>query len=106
MDRMGELYERVLPELPLEAEYLTSLGHLCRYTYACDLRQWAYLVELRSGPSGHASYRRIAHEMARAALPLVPSFARSLRVDWSGEADRRDAEERTQRRLESLKGDA
>lgn len=106
MDRMGELHARVFPELPLEAEYLTSLGHLCRYTYACDLRQWAYLVELRSGPSGHASYRRIAHEMARAVLPLIPSFARSLRVDWSGEADRREAEERTQRRLESLKGDA
>jgi thymidylate synthase ThyX len=103
MDRMAELHGRVVKELPAEAEYLTALGHLCRYTYACDLRQWAYLVELRSGPSGHSSYRRIAHEMARAVLPLVPHFARYLRMDWSGEGDRRAAEERTQQKLAALK---
>jgi thymidylate synthase ThyX len=106
MERMGELNQRVAKELPVEAEYLTALGHLCRFTYACDLRQWAYLVELRSGPSGHASYRRIAHEMARAALPLVPHFSRYLRVDWSGEADRRAAEERTQKRIAALRDGA
>lgn len=103
MERMAELNLRVAKELPVEAEYLTALGHLCRFTYACDLRQWAYLVELRSGPSGHASYRRISHEMARAVLPLVPHLGRYLRVDWSGEADRRAAEERTQKKIASLK---
>jgi thymidylate synthase ThyX len=106
MERMTELNRRVAAELPVEAEYLTALGHLCRFTYACDLRQWAYLVELRSGPSGHASYRRIAHEMARAALPLVPQFSRYLRVDWSGEVDRRQAEERTQKKIAALQGGA
>ena len=60
-------------------------------------------MELPSGPSGPASYRRISHEMARAVLPLVPHLGRYLRVDWSGEADRRAAEERTQKKIASLK---
>lgn len=100
---MTELNRKVAVDFPNEAEYLTTLGHLCRFTYVCDLRQFAYLVELRSGPAGHASYRQIAHEMARAVMPLIPSFAKFLRVNWEGEVDRRIAEERTQARIAELK---
>jgi hypothetical protein len=68
-----------------------------------DLRQWAYVVELRSGPSGHRGYREVAHRMARLVLAHVPSLAPWVRVDWSGETDRRAAEERTQQKLASLR---
>jgi thymidylate synthase ThyX len=30
-----------------------------------NAREAMHLIELRSGPQGHPSYRRIAHEMAR-----------------------------------------
>jgi thymidylate synthase ThyX len=103
MDRAGEFHARVAAEHPFDAEYCTALGHLCSWSCAFDLRQWAYVVELRSGPSGHRGYREIAHRMARAVMPYVPTLARHLRVDWSGETDRRDAEERTQRKLASLR---
>jgi thymidylate synthase ThyX len=99
MDRAGEFHSRVTRERPFDAEYLANLGHHCAWTCAMDLRQWAYLVELRSGASGHVSYRRIAQRMAREVLPHVPLLARHLRVDWSGETDRRQAEERTQEKL-------
>lgn len=103
MDRASEFHARVATERPSDAEYCTALGHLCAWSCAFDLRQWAYVVELRSGPSGHRGYREVAHRMARAVLPYVPSLARHLRVDWSGETDRRDAEERTQQKLASLR---
>lgn len=103
MDRAGEFHGRVASEQPFDAEYCTALGHLCSWSCAFDLRQWAYVVELRSGPSGHRGYREIAHRMARAVMPYVPTLAKHLRVDWSGETDRREAEERTQQKLASLR---
>jgi len=30
-----------------------------------NAREAMHLIELRSGPQGHPSYRRVAHEMAR-----------------------------------------
>lgn len=103
MDRAGEFHARVAAERPFDAEYCTALGHLCAWSCAFDLRQWAYVVELRSGPSGHRGYREVAHRMARAVLPYVPTLAPYLRVDWSGETDRRAAEERIQQKLASLR---
>jgi hypothetical protein len=102
MDRTSEFYARLVKERPWDAEYAPALGHHTAWTYACDLRQWAYLVELRSGASGHQSYRDIAHRMARCVLPYVPHLAAYLRVDWSGESDRRVAEERIQTKLAQL----
>lgn len=99
MDRASEFHSRVARERPQDAEYLASLGHHTAWTAAMDLRQWAYLVELRAGPSGHQSYRDVAHRMARLVLPFVPHLGQFLRVDWSGETDRRRAEERIQERL-------
>lgn len=104
MDRAGEFHARVARERPFDAEYLANLGHNCAWTCAMDLRQWAYLVELRSGASGHVSYRRIAQRMAREVLPHIPLLAPHLRVDWSGETDRRQAEELTQEKIAKALG--
>lgn len=99
MDRTTEFHARIARERPFDADYVAALGHHCAWTCAMDLRQWAYLVELRSGASGHSSYRDIAHRMARLVMPHVPLLAPYLRVDWSGETDRRAAEERTQEKI-------
>lgn len=105
MDRASEFHARLFRERPFDADYVACLGHHCAWTAAMDLRQWAYLVELRSGASGHTSYRRIAHQMARLVMPHVPNLAPYLRVDWTGETDRRLAEERTQAKLaKAMKG--
>lgn len=102
MDRLGEFHDRLFRESPRWAEYSTALGHLTAWSCAFDLRQWAYVAELRSGPSGHRGYREVAHRMARLVLPYIPHLAPYLRMDWSGETDRRAAEERTQSKLASL----
>ncbi|MCB9496736.1 MAG: FAD-dependent thymidylate synthase [Fibrobacteria bacterium] len=104
MERASEFHSRLFQARPQDAEYATALGHMLSWSCAMDLRQWAYIVELRSGPSGHRGYREVAHRMARLVLPYVPALAPHLRVDWSGETDRRQAEERTQEKLAALAG--
>lgn len=99
MDQATAFHARLFEARPWDADYVAALGHHCAWTCAMDLRQWAYLVELRSGASGHTSYRRVAHRMARLVMPHLPALAPYLRVDWSGETDRRAAEERTQEKL-------
>jgi thymidylate synthase ThyX len=83
-------------------EYCMTLAHNVRYVYTCDVRQIGYLVELRTGPAGHWSYRQICQEMAKLFLELLPEFTPYLRVNWDVETDRSSSENRTAVKLSSL----
>jgi hypothetical protein len=84
MDRATEFHSRVYrANGPYDAEYLTALGHHTAWTAAMDLRQWAYLVELRSGPSGHQSYRdRSPTAWPARCFPTSPTWQGSS--GWTG----------------------
>jgi thymidylate synthase ThyX len=45
-----------------------------------DFAEAQYISELRSGPAGHFSYRRIAWEMYKALERQHPALARHIRV--------------------------
>jgi thymidylate synthase ThyX len=59
------LYEAIYEEFPDQAQYCVALAFRIRYTMQMNAREAMHLIELRSGPQGHPSYRRVAHEMAR-----------------------------------------
>ncbi len=82
-------------------EYAFCMGHRIRYTYACTIKQLFYMLELRTGPAGHWSYRAACQEMARLFLEQFPEFKPHLRVDWSVETDRSSAENRAELRRQS-----
>ena len=42
-----------------------ALAYRIRYTMQMNAREAMHLIELRSGPQGHPSYRWVAHEMHR-----------------------------------------
>ena len=42
-----------------------ALAFRIRYVMQMNAREAMHLIELRSGPQGHPSYRRVAHEMVR-----------------------------------------
>jgi thymidylate synthase ThyX len=63
--RSGELYSDVRAEFPEQAQYCVALAFRIRYVMQMNAREAMHLIELRSGPQGHPSYRRVAHEMAR-----------------------------------------
>jgi hypothetical protein len=65
LDRSADLFTDVRHDFPDQAQYCVALAFRIRYTMQMNAREALHLIELRSGPQGHPSYRRVAQEMAR-----------------------------------------
>ena len=65
LERSRELAEVLTPSFPAQAAYAVALAYRIRYSMQMNAREAMHLVELRSGPQGHASYRWVAQEMHR-----------------------------------------
>lgn len=76
-----ELYddERVIHDPDL-MQYMVPLGYLHRSIFQMDLKQLYYIVELRTPPQGHISYRRVAFEMYRLARDRWPELLQWCRA--------------------------
>ena len=72
--------ERINQALPPLGAYLLPLGTRCRALFSMDLAELAYIAELRTRPTGHFSYRRIAYDMYRKAMERYPDFAPYVRA--------------------------
>jgi thymidylate synthase ThyX len=68
------------PEAALSALYVLPLATRVRCLFKMDFAEAQYISELRSGPAGHFSYRRVAWEMYLALERQHPSLARHIRV--------------------------
>lgn len=69
-------------------QYMIPLGYLHRSAFQMDLKELYYVVELRTKPQGHISYRRIAHEMYELAadrFPKLMQWCRAVPVTGIGE---------------------
>src|SRR5581483_7676676 len=62
------------------AQYAIPLGFRKRTLFKMDLAEVAYISELRTGPAGHISYRRVAYAMYEAVAKKYPSLAKYFRV--------------------------
>ena len=68
------------PEAAQSALYLLPLATRIRSLFKMDFAEAQYIIELRSGPAGHFSYRRVAWEMFLALQRQHPALARPIRV--------------------------
>jgi thymidylate synthase ThyX len=68
------------PEAALSALYVLPLATRVRCLFKMDFAEAQYISELRSGPAGHFSYRRVAWEMYLALQRQHPGLAKHLRV--------------------------
>jgi thymidylate synthase ThyX len=68
------------PEAAQSALYLLPLATRIRSLFKMDFAEAQYISELRSGPAGHFSYRRVAWEMFLALQRQHPSLAAHIRV--------------------------
>jgi thymidylate synthase ThyX len=68
------------PEAAQSALYLLPLATRVRALFKMDFAEAQYITELRSGPAGHFSYRRVAWEMYLALQRQHPSLAAHMRV--------------------------
>lgn len=76
----GKIASSQTPEAEATAAYLLPLATRCRSLFKMDFAEALYISELRSGPAGHFSYRRIAWEMYQAVARKHPSLAKYFRV--------------------------
>lgn len=65
MERSAALYEDLSTLFPEQASYAVAMAYRVRYVMQMNAREAMHLIELRSGPQGHPSYRRVALEMHR-----------------------------------------
>lgn len=102
MERSGALHGAMALRFPREAAYAVALAYRVRFVMQMNAREAMHLIELRSAPQGHPSYRRVAQEMHRLiaeeaghrALGAAMSFA----DHGSYDLERLDAERAAERR--------
>jgi thymidylate synthase ThyX len=69
-----------MPEAPQSALYLLPLATRIRALFKMDFAEAQYITELRTGPAGHFSYRRVAWEMYLKIKGQYPTLAQHFRV--------------------------
>jgi hypothetical protein len=65
LERQASLWERLHRDLPRQAQYAVGLAYRIRYSLHLNARAAMQMLELRTGPQGHASYRRVCQRMHR-----------------------------------------
>jgi thymidylate synthase ThyX len=84
LDAAAEAFAAFERQLPDAAQYLVPFAYRVRWRIKLNLREAFHLIELRSAPQGHPSYRRIAHELFAAIRAVHPTLAEGMRfVDMS-----------------------
>ncbi|MGA2697169.1 MAG: FAD-dependent thymidylate synthase, partial [Terriglobales bacterium] len=63
-----------------DSQYALPLGFRKRTLFKMDFAEALYISELRSGPAGHFSYRRVAYAMYEAVGKRYPAMAKYFRV--------------------------
>lgn len=102
MDLSRSLYEAIAHEMPKQAQYAVCMAYKIRYVMQMNAREAMHLIELRSGPQGHPSYRAVAHEMHRQIAERAGhrAIAGAMKhVDTSSvDLERLEAERRAERK--------
>lgn len=79
----AELVDRGLRDA---APYAVCLGFKIRYVLDMNAREAMHVIELRSAPEGHPSYRAVAQDMFRAIEAVHPAVAAAMHyVDLTDE---------------------
>jgi thymidylate synthase ThyX len=63
MAASAELHDALVADFPHDASYAVSLAYRIRYVMHFNAREAMHLIELRSSPQGHPTYRRVAQAM-------------------------------------------
>jgi thymidylate synthase ThyX len=108
MERSAGLYEALVEHFEPQAAYALSFAWRIRFTMRMNAREAMHVIELRSSPQGHPSYREVALEMKRLIAEVAGHRAVSEAMRWAGHGDgdlgRLEAEQRSEARRAGLEG--
>ncbi|HWH33989.1 MAG TPA: FAD-dependent thymidylate synthase, partial [Acidimicrobiales bacterium] len=102
MERSARLYEALCTDFAEAAPYAVCLAYRIRFCLQLNAREAMHMLELRTTPQGHPTYRRVCQEMHRliaeeAGHPLVAGMMRFVDHRDPG-LERLEAERRAERR--------
>jgi thymidylate synthase ThyX len=105
MDRSADLYDRLVAEgLREQAPYAVAMAYRVRFYMDMNAREAMHIIELRTAPQGHPSYRRICQLMHRAIADQAGhrAIADAMRyADHSAvELERLESERKLERKKE------
>lgn len=104
MHRSAALYDALAGEYREQASYAVSMAYRMRYMMQFNAREAIHMLELRSSPQGHPSYRRVALEMHRliadGAGHHAVAAAMTHMTTEAPELERLEAERRAEARRE------
>lgn len=75
MDRSAKLFDDLKDRFPQQASYAVTMAYRLRYVMQLNAREAMHMLELRSAPQGHPSYRRVALEMHRLIAEKAGHYA-------------------------------
>jgi thymidylate synthase ThyX len=92
LERTAALWRRLAARHEAAAAYLVPLAFRQRFSLRLNLREAAHIVQLRSAPAGHVSYRSAARELHQQLTQALPELAGLLRVSQEEGGLAREAE--------------
>jgi hypothetical protein len=108
LERSAALAKELTPRFAIQSAYAVPLAYKIRYSMQMSAREAMHVLELRSSPQGHPTYRHIAQEMHRQIAEVAGHrlIAASMRfVDHSDpDLGRLEAEQRAATRRSGLGG--
>lgn len=87
LDEAGDTFAALSAVDRHAAAYVLPLGYRVRAAFSMDLAEAAYIIELRTKPGGHFSYRHAAWQMYEALRQHHPEFAPFIRATDPRESD-------------------
>ena len=108
MQRSAELYEELRRDAQAApaAPYAVPMAYRVRFYMEMNAREAMHVIELRTAPAGHPSYRRVCQQMHRLISERAghAAIAESMRFADHGEVEleRLEAERSAERRREGL----
>jgi thymidylate synthase ThyX len=100
VDRAEAAYRAIAADSPAQAAYVVTMGHRLRYLMRMNAREAMHVIELRSSPQGHPSYRRVAQDMHKLIRDVAGHHLVADAMSFVNQDDvhlgRLDAERRSQ----------
>jgi thymidylate synthase ThyX len=75
MERSARLFDDLKRPFPEQASYAVAMAYRLRYVMQFNAREAIHMLELRSAPQGHPSYRRVVLEMHRLIAEQAGHYA-------------------------------
>src|SRR5690606_36031793 len=63
LERQAALWELLQPDFPVQSQYAVGFAWNVRYSIQLNARAAMQMIELRTQPQGHPSYRRVCQRM-------------------------------------------